>query len=170
MWKKVLLYAMWVSLSALGFSGAVLPAAAQGAVTVLAREVPAAKTLAVPAAEEQPNSGEPAGELPDSPGATLPQSQQAIGLQNSTVQPQSQPAQTQVQPSPQKPAGTAAAEAPNASGIAASQPAGVAIAPAKQHRARTIVLKVGAIVGAGVAVGAVVALTAATPSKPPGAH
>ncbi|MFZ0806235.1 MAG: hypothetical protein WAN03_08640, partial [Candidatus Sulfotelmatobacter sp.] len=62
------------------------------------------------------------------------------------------------------------AEAPNASGIAASQPAGVAIAPAKQHRVRTLILRTGAIIGAGVAIGTVVALTAATPSKPPGAH
>jgi hypothetical protein len=35
---------------------------------------------------------------------------------------------------------------------------------------RTIVIKVGAIVGAGAALGTVIALTAATPSKPPGAH
>jgi hypothetical protein len=71
---------------------------------------------------------------------------------------------------PQKPVGTAAAETPNASGVAASQPAGVAIAPAKQRRVRTIVLRVGALVGAGVAIGTVVALTRATPPKPPGAH
>jgi len=38
-------------------------------------------------------------------------------------------------------------------GIAASQPAGVAIAPAKQRRTRTIILRMGAIIGAGVAVG-----------------
>jgi len=66
--------------------------------------------------------------------------------------------------------GTAAAETSNASGVAASQPAGVAVAPAKQRRVRTMVLRVGALVGAGVAVGTVVALTQATPSKPPGAH
>jgi hypothetical protein len=70
----------------------------------------------------------------------------------------------------QKPVGTAAAEAGNANAIAASQPAGVAIAPAKQHRVRTIILKTGAIIGAGAAIGAIVALTAATPPKPPGAH
>lgn len=70
----------------------------------------------------------------------------------------------------QKPVGTAAAGTIPASGIAASQPAGVAVAPAKQHRVRTIVLRMGAIIGAGVAVGSVVALTEATSSKPPGAH
>jgi len=72
--------------------------------------------------------------------------------------------------SPQKPVGTAAAEAPDTSGVAASQPAGVAVAPAKQHRVRTIMLKTGAIIGVAVAVGAVVALSAGTSSKPPGAH
>jgi hypothetical protein len=70
----------------------------------------------------------------------------------------------------QKPVGTAAAEASNVNAISASQPAGVAIAPAKQHRVRTIILRTGAIIGAGVAVGAIVALTAATSPKPPGAH
>src|SRR5258708_4941485 len=83
--------------------------------------------------------------------------------------PQSQSSQAPSSPA-QRPVGTAAAETSNASGIAASQPAGVAIAPAKQRRARTMVLRVGALVGAGVAVGTVVALTQATPSKPPGAH
>ena len=56
------------------------------------------------------------------------------------------------------------------SGITAAEPAGIAIAPAKQHRVRTLVIKVGAILGAGAAVGTVIALTQATPSKPPGAH
>ncbi len=33
-----------------------------------------------------------------------------------------------------------------------------------------MVIRMGALIGAGVAVGSVVALTEATPSKPPGAH
>ena len=52
--------------------------------------------------------------------------------------------------------------------MAASQPAAVAIAPAKQRRVRTIVIRLSAIAGAGVAVGTVAALTRGTPSKPPG--
>jgi hypothetical protein len=112
-------------------------------------------------------------DLPDSPGALLAQSQAQNPLPNS--QPASGPQSStpppgqQAQP-PQNPVGTAAAEPTHAAGIAASQPAGVAIAPAKQHRVRTIVIRVGAIIGAGVAVGTVVALTAATSGKPPGAH
>lgn len=113
------------------------------------------------------------GELPDSPSATLSQpqglrAQTANSQQQSTPPPQSAaPAQRQEE---QRPVGTAAAAAPEVSGITAAQPAGVAIAPAKQRRVRTIVLKVGAIVGAGAALGTVIALTAATPGKPPGAH
>jgi hypothetical protein len=70
----------------------------------------------------------------------------------------------------QRPVGTAAAPSFTTGGVAASQPAGVAIAPEKQRRVRTIVIRVGAIIAAGVAVGTVVGLTEATSSKPPGAH
>lgn len=168
-WKKVLLQVTWTCVLAFGFSGAVSPASAQQVATAPSRDLPAAESL-LATAEVQPKSAE----LPDSPGATLAKSEQATSQQNTTAQSQSQSQMSQSpqqEPSsPQRPVGTAAAEAPNASGIAASQPAGVAIAPAKQHRARTIVLRVGAIVGAGVAVGSVIALTAATSSKPPGAH
>lgn len=84
---------------------------------------------------------------------------------------QATPAQNQTdRGSTQRPVGTAAAESNAVSGVAASQPSGVAIAPAKQRRARSLVLKVGALIGAGVAVGTVVALSAGTSSKPPGAH
>jgi len=112
-------------------------------------------------------------EFPDSPGVALATAQESSAAQNSV---NSSPAQQSAQSSatkelkPQRPVGTAAAEAPRFSGITAAEPAGVAIAPAKQHRARAIVLKVGAIVGAGAALGAVVGLTEATHSKPPGAH
>jgi hypothetical protein len=118
-------------------------------------------------------------ELPDSPGATLAKLKPSTPPQGSAQQSPSPTASTSpsdpqpqsaTQPPPQKPVGTAAAEPTHAGGIAASQPAGVAVAPAKQRRVRTIVIRVGAIVGAGVAVGSVVALTAATSSKPPGAH
>ena len=118
-------------------------------------------------------------ELPDSPGTTAAKAaeaqqqntnQQTPGATppSSSQPPQSSGARTQS--ISQMPVGTAVAESPNAGGVAASQPAGVAIAPAKQRRVRTIVLRMGAIMGAGVAVGSVVALTAATSSKPPGAH
>jgi hypothetical protein len=131
-------------------------------------------------------------ELPDSPGAAWSKEQQDAPQQTSSPQttspslaqaPSSQTVatpnqtdpnqttnQTDQNAKPQRPVGTAAAEAPRVNGVTAAQPAGVAIAPAKQRRVRTIVLRVGALVGAGAALGTVIALTAATPSKPPGAH
>jgi hypothetical protein len=119
--------------------------------------------------------------LPDSPGATSARLQPPIVMQSSSQQSPGAAAPAEEKPQPpasqsssqaplQKPEGTAAAEPTHAAGIAASQPAGVAVAPAKQHRARTIIIRTGALIGAGVAVGTVVALTMATSSKPPGAH
>jgi anti-anti-sigma factor len=107
----------------------------------------------VPAEPSQPET------LPNSPGTVrsqtvddnrLPSGQQPSPKQNGT----------------QEPLGTAAAEYVKTTGVAASRPAGAAIAPAKQRRARSILIKVGVIAGAGVAVGAVVALSSASPSRP----
>jgi len=130
-------------------------------------------------------------ELPDSPGAVRSQAenppQQQINSP-STAQPPQQSetgssitlaprSQEPAAPAPgspeikqQRPVGTAAAETPMVSGTTAAQPAGFAVAPAKQHRTRTLVIKVGAIAGVAVALGTTLALTMATPSKPPGAH
>jgi cytoskeletal protein RodZ len=116
-------------------------------------------------------------ELPDSPSSSSAQDQDTSSAQTGPAVPADQTksqsstqANTQKDQKLQRPVGTAAAEAPKVSGITAAEPAGIAIAPAKQHRVRTIVIKVGAIIGAGAALGTVIALTAATPSKPPGAH
>ena len=132
-------------------------------------------------ARQEPSLSEPvrpaeklsASEMPDSPGFVLLAQQTATLNQAAQSSDQPAPPTAKAQGAdqkPQRPVGTAAAEAPKVTGITAAQPAGVAIAPARQKRVRTIVLKVGAIIGAGAAVGTVIALTAATPSKPPGAH
>lgn len=133
---------------------------------------------------DAPQTANSVAELPDSPGTTWARMQESAQQDSTTqsagaasasssTQAQTQPAQDQ-QPAQnqkmQRPVGTAAAEAPRVSGVTAAQPAGVAIAPAKQRRVRILVLKVGAILGASAAIGTVVALSAATPSKPPGAH
>jgi hypothetical protein len=172
-WNKLLVHVAWSGLVLSGFHAAASPVGGQQ-----------------PRVEGPPSSTTEQARLealPDSPGTTRAQTQDqsspnnprpesdsqpsapAQGQQAPASQPQSQSPQA---PSsqPQRPVGTAAAETSNAGGVAASQPAGVAIAPAKQRRVRTIVLRVGALVGAGVAVGTVVALTQATSSKPPGAH
>jgi len=164
---------------------------ALGAVSrgVEAQEAQAAQIQSVqaPGSEAKPPDLAPnleyaaASELPDSPSTVVAQ-QQATPKDDSAGQPRQetksagdeqntqQPAPAQTNQSLQRPVGTAAAEAPRVSGITAAEPAGVAIAPAKQHRVRTIAIKVGAILGASAALGTVIALTAATPSKPPGAH
>ncbi len=74
------------------------------------------------------------------------------------------------QPAPQQPKGAAAAEIQKSTGTAASTPSGAAIAPAKQKRSRSLLIRLGALAGAGIAIGTVVALSSASPSKPPGAN
>jgi hypothetical protein len=64
------------------------------------------------------------------------------------------------------PVGTAAAPVEKASGVAASRPAGAVIAPAKQRRARAILIRMSIVIGAAVAVGTVVALSRASSSRP----
>lgn len=97
--------------------------------------------------------------LPDSP-TPVPQNT-ADPQQQSTPQPA-----TQRQSAPSQPMGTAAAPAEPAGGVAASRPAGAAIAPAKQKRTRTLVIRMSLLIGAAVAVGTVVALSSASPSRP----
>lgn len=120
--------------------------------------------------------GSDANSLPDSPGSVRSQiiADNRVSSQQDP-QAQSQPSETQQsssqasqppQNNAQQPVGTAAAGPVKATGIAASQPAGAAIAPAKQRRTRSIIIKVGALAGAAVAVGTVVALSAASPSRP----
>ena len=82
----------------------------------------------------------------------------------------SEQSQPQLPQNPHEPVGTAAAESVATTGVAASRPAGVAVAPAKQQRMRSILIKVGALVGVGVAVGKTVALSQGSPSRPPGSH
>ena len=70
---------------------------------------------------------------------------------------------------PSQPAGAAAAERVPTSGGAAAKPAGAAIAPAKQHQTRSLLVKIGAIAAAGAAVGTIYALSRGTSSTPPNA-
>ncbi len=82
---------------------------------------------------------------------------------------QSNAAQTSGQQQPTgatNPVGTAVAPATRTTGVAGSQPAGAVIAPAKQRRVRIFLIKIGVVVGAAVAVGTVLALSHASPSRP----
>jgi hypothetical protein len=65
-----------------------------------------------------------------------------------------------------EPVGTAAAPYEKTVGVAASRPAGVVIAPAKQRRAHSLLIKVGLIAAGAVAIGTIVALSKSSPSRP----
>jgi len=101
----------------------------------------------------------PPVELPENPGQSS-QRNQAPAAQ--------QPQSTAPEPGSQQPNGTAVAPPVEVSGGAASKPAGAAIAPPKQRQIRSLLIKLGLLAGAGVAVGTVVGLSAASPSHVPG--
>lgn len=104
---------------------------------------------------------QPVTTYPDASGA-------ALKTQSADRQPL--PAAPQPKTQPEEPQGAATAEKVSTAGGAAAKPAGVAIAPAKQHRTRSILIKVGALAAAGAAAGTVYALSRSTPSVPPGSN
>ena len=108
----------------------------------------------------------PPSPLPDSPGAAQQQTQQPTTVQTA---PASNAPAVPSGHRPIDPQGAATAESAPTLGGAASKPAGAAIAPAKQRQMRSILIKLGAIAGAGVAFGTIYALTRGTSSLPPGA-
>jgi hypothetical protein len=101
---------------------------------------------------------------PLQPVAPSPGVQQPQQPQTTTVPEAPQPKQQ-----PEQPVGAAAAEKVGVAGGAAAKPAGAAIAPAKQHQTRSLLIKLGAVAAGAVAIGTVYALSKASPSKPPGA-
>jgi outer membrane biosynthesis protein TonB len=107
--------------------------------------------------ETTPSSHQPPVELPENPGQSE-QQQPAPSTAPATSQP------TQQTPEPN---GTAVAPQVGTSGGAASKPAGVAIAPPKQRRVRSLLIKLGVLAGAGIAIGTVAGLSAASPSHVP---
>jgi hypothetical protein len=113
------------------------------------------------AATERGAANIAANALPDAPEPVSPQAEPQ-GARDSS----SQSSSSQQQQEPAQPVGTAAAPYEKTMGIAASRPAGAAIAPAKQKRVRTILISVGVIVAAGVAVGSVAALSHGSSSHP----
>jgi hypothetical protein len=67
------------------------------------------------------------------------------------------------------PSGAAGAKAANVKGAPVAQPAGAAVAPVRQRGHRSLVIKLGLLAGAGIAIGSAVALSRGSPSRPPGA-
>jgi len=78
-----------------------------------------------------------------------------------SAQQQNQPAEAPVT-NGTTPVGTAAAESAKTAGGGASRPAGVAIAPAKQKRSRSLLIKLGAALAAGAALGTIYGLSKST--------
>jgi hypothetical protein len=137
---------------------------------------PAQNNQAAPSAGQNPQQPATPGssvnpsQAPLQPVTTYPD---AAGAQQEQQSPNTGPAQTGVPEAPQpkkqsEPVGAATAESVPTSGGAAAKPAGIAIAPAKQHQTRSLLFKIGAVVAAGAALGTVYALSHGTSSTPPG--
>lgn len=110
-------------------------------------------------APASPSTMQPPVELPDNPGSTATRPE-------NTPAAQATPQRTNPQTA-QPPSGTAVAPPVEVSGGAASKPAGSAIAPPKQRQIRSLLIKFGFLAGAGIAIGTVVGLSAASPSHVP---
>lgn len=114
--------------------------------------------------DQQPQAAHPQttpatnGNLPQAPAAQNQTNTQKPANQQTT--PEQQPG------NPQEPVGTAVAPYESPVGAAVSRPAGAVIAPAKQKRRHTFLIRMGLIVGAAVAIGTVVALSKGSPSRP----
>lgn len=128
---------------------------------------PAQNSQAQPATQDQqpaqtapqdqaPANHQPPVELPENPGRS-----------NTNAPANNAPTAQQPQQQKQEPNGTAVAPQIETSGGAASKPAGVAIAPPKQRRVRSLLIKLGVLAGAGIAIGTVAGLSAASPSHVP---
>jgi hypothetical protein len=136
------------------------------------QQPPTATTPATPEQTASPSapvpnqsgvSGAPAQTAPNN---TEPAQRKPMPVPNPPAQTQGQ-SQNQMQ-NQQPPAGAAAAERGVTRGGVASRPAGVAIAPAKQHQMRSLLIKTGAIIAGAVAIGTIYALHRSTSSYPPG--
>jgi hypothetical protein len=112
-------------------------------------------------------------QAPLQPVTTYPDASGSQQEQQTQQMPNTAPAQSTIPEGPQpkkstEPVGAATAESVPTAGGAAAKPAGVAIAPAKQHQTRSLLIKIGAVVAAGAALGTVYALSHGTSSTPPG--
>ncbi len=148
-----------------------------------AKQAPSATPA--PNTQVSPPAGQSQTQQPNPSGTSVNPSQ--APLQPVTTYPDASGAQQQEQPTattapaqrnlpegpqPKKqatePVGAASAESVPTAGGAAAKPAGVAIAPAKQHQTRSLMIKIGAALAAGAALGTVFALSHSTSSTPPG--
>jgi type IV secretory pathway VirB10-like protein len=123
------------------------------------------------AAPQPPAAQQPQGNAtsPQQPVTTYPDASAAAEQGTQTAPDAPQPKVQQNAQPQTEPQGAATAEKVNTAGGAAAKPAGAAIAPAKQHQTRSLLIKIGAFAAAGIAAGTVYALSRGTSSTPPGA-
>lgn len=134
---------------------------------LLAPVAQAAPRQTVP--EQQPQTGSAAQPQPQTAPATNGNLPQAPAAQNQTnaQKPANQQGTPEPRPgNPSEPVGTAVAPYESPVGAAVSRPTGAAIAPAKQKRRHTFIIRLGLVVGAAVAIGTVVALSKGSPNRP----
>jgi hypothetical protein len=91
---------------------------------------------------------------------------QSTAQDSTSAKPQTGNATQDVPQTGPEPVGTAVAPYEKTVGAASSRPAGAVIAPAKQRRAHSLLIRLGLIVGGAAAIGTVVALSKASPSRP----
>ncbi len=132
----------------------VVPIAATAQQSSPAQQLPDAPAPASQAAQSQTAMAQPPA-APAPQGWSSSQAQQAPATQDADQQNQ-----------PQKPVGTAVGPVTRPAGVAGARPSGAAIAPAKQRRVHAFYFRVGIIVAAAVATGAVIALSHASPGRP----
>jgi hypothetical protein len=136
---------------------------------LLASPQQSGQTQSTPSSSDQSSSGQSVVAQPSSAEGNnkaqeaddpLPDAPQAQSTQPQSAQTQQQSAQT--------PSGAAGAKAANVKGAPVAQPVGAAVAPARQRGHRALLIKIGLLAGAGIAVGTVVALSEKSPTRPPG--
>ena len=129
-----------------GQTGTTAQQPTSGGTTVNPSQPPLAPVTTYPNASDTPQdqATAPTGNAQSTPDAPQPKQQQ-----------------------PSQPVGAATAERVPTAGGAAAKPAGAAIAPAKQHQTRSLLIKIGAIAAAGAALGTVYGLSRSSPSTPP---
>lgn len=143
-----------VFLVAAPFAGAVtstLPPGTQAAAQQTTPQQTTTPPITPPAVSPAPVPQPAIVTNPSVPQTSAPQGESPAAEQQQTVPP---------------PVGTAAAPVVPSNGIPASRPAGAAIAPAKQRRKHSLAIRVGLIIGAAVAIGAVTAASLSSPSRP----
>ena len=111
-----------------------------------------------------PQSTSPAGGSGSQGQAQSSEGSAATGTEQSGSAQQAAPVSAPPAKPAQPPVGTAVAPYVK-EGTSGSRPAGAAIAPLKQRRTRSLAIRAGLLVGAGIAIGVVAAATLGSPSR-----